>query len=97
VTAHKQSVSFTDAAFTFARELVERGEYPNISAAVSGELSRARALRERDRAIFEAEVARRLALPLDQWEALTDGKTITAGAREHLRKLSKSGDDDSVA
>ena len=38
---HKQSVSFTDAAFAFARELVESGEYPNISAAVSGELARA--------------------------------------------------------
>jgi Arc/MetJ-type ribon-helix-helix transcriptional regulator len=39
---HKQSVSFTDAAFDFARELVESGEYPNISAAVSGEMARAR-------------------------------------------------------
>jgi Arc/MetJ-type ribon-helix-helix transcriptional regulator len=27
---HKQSVSFTDAAFDFARELVESGEYPNV-------------------------------------------------------------------
>lgn len=44
---HKQSVSFTDAAFSFARELVESGEYPNISAAVSGEMARARAARER--------------------------------------------------
>jgi len=34
---HKQSVSFTDSAFAFARELVESGEYPTISAAVSGE------------------------------------------------------------
>ncbi len=33
VGVHKQSVSFTDAAFSFARELVESGEYPNISAA----------------------------------------------------------------
>ena len=46
---HKQSVSFTDAAFNFARELVESGEYPNISAAVSGEMARARAARELDR------------------------------------------------
>ena len=40
---HKQSVSFTDSAFNFARELVESGEYPNISAAVSGEMARASA------------------------------------------------------
>ena len=60
---HKQSVSFTDAAFNFARELVESGEYPNISAAVSGEMARARAARERERLLFEAEVQRRLALP----------------------------------
>ena len=39
---HKQSVSFTEAAFAYARELVERGDYPNVSAAVSGELARAR-------------------------------------------------------
>lgn len=38
---HKQSVSFTEAAFAYARELVERGDYPNVSAAVSGELARA--------------------------------------------------------
>lgn len=94
MSVHKQSVSFTDAAFAFARELVDRGEYPNISAAVSGELARARAARERDSAIFEAEVKRRLALPLDQWEPLMAGQSITAGAREHLRKLAKSDDAD---
>ena len=53
---HKQSVSFTDTAFNFARELVESGEYPNISAAVSGEMARARAARERERLLFEAEL-----------------------------------------
>lgn len=52
---HKQSVSFTDAAFAFARELVESGEYPNISAAVSGELARARTLRDRERTLLEVE------------------------------------------
>ena len=35
----KQSVSFTEAAFAYARELVDQGEYPTISAAVSGELA----------------------------------------------------------
>lgn len=29
MSVHKQSVSFTDTAFAFARQLVEAGEYPN--------------------------------------------------------------------
>ena len=87
---HKQSVSFTDAAFNFARELVESGEYPNISAAVSGEMARARAARERERMIFEAEIQRRLALPLDAWEPVRTGESITSGARSHLARLAKA-------
>lgn len=43
----KQSVSFTDTAFDLARELVETGEYPNASAAISGELARVKAGRDR--------------------------------------------------
>ncbi len=88
---HKQSVSFTDAAFSFARELVESGEYPNISAAVSGEMARARTTRERERALFEAEVQRRLSLPLDAWEPVHAGETLTSTARGHLAKLAKAG------
>jgi antitoxin ParD1/3/4 len=88
---HKQSVSFTDAAFNFARELVESGEYPNISAAVSGEMARARTTRERERALFEAEVQRRLFLPLDAWEPIHTDKTLTSTARRHLAKLAKAG------
>ena len=56
MTVHKQSVSFTDAAFAFARELVEAGEYPNVSAAVSGEMARAKAARDRERALLDVEV-----------------------------------------
>lgn len=88
---HKQSVSFTDTAFNFARELVESGEYPNISAAVSGEMARARASRERERALFEAEVQRRLALPLDAWEPVRTAETITSDARAHLARREKHG------
>lgn len=90
---HKQSVSFTDTAFAFARELVESGEYPNISAAVSGELARARAGREQERTLFEAEVQRRLSLPLDQWEPLGSPEDLTSGARAHLASRMKSGPD----
>lgn len=88
---HKQSVSFTDTAFDFARELVESGEYPNVSAAVSGELARAKAGRDRERALFEAEVQRRLALPLDQWEPVGGIDGLTTDARAHLAARAKAG------
>ena len=68
MSVHKQSVSFSEAAYAFAQELVENGEYPNVSAAVSGELTRAKAARNRQDQLLAAEVQRRLELPLDQWE-----------------------------
>lgn len=83
----KQSVSFTDTAYAFARELVDAGEYPNMSAAVSGELAKAKAQRERERAVFEAELERRLSLPLDQWEPVGNASRVTAGARAHLAAI----------
>ena len=88
---HKQSVSFSDTAFAFARELVESGEYPNISAAVSGEMARARAARERERVLFEAEVKRRVALPLDVWEPIGTGSSLTSDARAHLAQRAQLG------
>lgn len=87
MSVHKQSVSFTDAAFAFARELVEAGEYPNVSAAVSGEMARAKAVRDRERALLEAEVQRRPALPPDQWEHAAALDTFTTTAREYLARL----------
>ncbi len=63
----KASVSFTDPAFDFAQSLVDRGEYPTISAAVSGELIRARDRREEYQRLLEAEILRRSELPDDQW------------------------------
>lgn len=81
---HKQSVSFTEAAFAYARELVDRGDYPNVSAAVSGELARARAAREREQMLLEAEVRRRLQVPTDQWEPVTRAMDFTADARTFL-------------
>ena len=85
----KQSVSFTDAAYSYAKELVEAGEYPNVSAAVSGELVKAKADRDRERSLLEAELERRLSLPLDQWEPLGDVGGVTAGARTHLDAMAK--------
>ncbi len=87
--SQKQSVSFTGPAFAFARELVDSGEYPNLSAAVSGELVRAKQARDRDRALFEAELARRLELPLDQWEEVGDLRDATASARAYLARIER--------
>lgn len=85
--AQKQSVSFTEAAFAYARELVDQGEYPTISAAVSGELARARGARAREAALLEAEVRRRLELPLDQWVPVDNLDALTAGAFARVEAL----------
>lgn len=95
MTVHKQSVSFTDAAFAFARELLEAGEYPNVSTAVSDEMARAKAARERERTVLEAEGQRRLALPPDQWEPVAALDTFTRSARDHLARL-KSAQENSI-
>lgn len=95
MAVRKQSVSFTDTAFAFARELVEAGEYPNVSAAVSGELARAKRIRDREQSLFEAELQRRLALPVDQWESLTDPSAFTAEARTALTARAESPSDSS--
>jgi len=92
---HKQSVSFTESAFAYARELVERGEYPNISAAVSGELVRAKAAKDRETALLEAEIQRRLSLPLDQWAPVGDLGDVTRGARRYLDSLADRGGEPS--
>ncbi|MEL7177814.1 MAG: hypothetical protein AAGK28_14995 [Pseudomonadota bacterium] len=89
MSVQKQSVSFTDTAYTFAKELVEAGEYPNVSAAVSGELAKAKAERDRERSLFEAELERRLALPLDHWEPVGEAPDVTAGARAHLAAMAQ--------
>lgn len=90
MSVQKQTVSFTDTAYSFARELVESGEYPNMSAAVSGELAKAKAERDRESALFEAELKRRMLLPLDQWEPVGDVSNVTARARAHLAKIQRT-------
>ena len=78
VGIQKQNVILTDSAFAFARELIDSGEYPNISAAVSGEMARSRAARERERLFSEARIRH-----FDTWEpfAATDNFTANVLAR----------------
>ncbi|WP_240722792.1 hypothetical protein [Poseidonocella sp. HB161398] len=97
MAVRKQSVSFTDAAFAYAKALVERGDDPNVSAAVSGELARAKTLRDRDQALFEAELRRRLATPLDQWVPVGSLDALFAGAEEALEGLRSDPDGTGTA
>ncbi len=87
MSARKQTVSFTETAFDYARTLVDAGEYPSISAAVSGEMVRAKSAREAQAAVLAAEVERRLALPVDQWEPVGELAEITGEARTRLAEL----------
>lgn len=90
MAVHKQSVSFTESAFAFVRQLVKEGEYANVSAAVSGELARVKAIR--DRLILGAEVECRLRLPVDQWAPIGALDEVTRSARAYLQKPSESKD-----
>lgn len=85
----KQSVSFTEAAYAYAKALVERGDYPTLSAAVSGELARARTSREREQVLLEAEVRRRLEVPLDQWVPMGSIDDLTASALARIDALER--------
>lgn len=87
----KQSTSFTDSDFDIAREIAENGEYPNVSAAVSGELARARTGGDKVRALFEAEMKRRLALLLDRWEPVGELDRLTSDTRAHLAARANPG------
>jgi antitoxin ParD1/3/4 len=87
MAVRKQTVSFTEPAFAFAQDLVDAGEYPTVSAAVSGEMVRAKAARDAQAALLSAEVERRLALPLDQWEPVGELSEVTAKAHAELARL----------
>jgi antitoxin ParD1/3/4 len=87
MTVRKQTVSFTEPAFVYAQTLVDAGEYPSISAAVSGEMVRAKTAREAQAALLAAEVERRLALPIDQWEPVGELSDVTGEARTRLAEL----------
>lgn len=90
MAARKQTVSFTETAFAYAQILVDAGEYPSISAAVSGEMVRARAARGAQAALLAAEVERRLALPIDQWEPVGALSEVTGEARARLAELRRA-------
>jgi Arc/MetJ-type ribon-helix-helix transcriptional regulator len=90
---HKQSVSFSEDAYAFAKELVESGEYPTVSDAVSGELERAKELRAWRQASLEAELLRRLETPVEEWiEGTVDD--MMREARDYLETLPQAPDKD---
>jgi Arc/MetJ-type ribon-helix-helix transcriptional regulator len=85
-------IDVTDAALAYASDLVDRGEYPNVGAAISGELQRARSSREQQAAVLEAEVERRLDLPLDDWEAVEDDADFVSPGHDRLAELRAAAD-----
>jgi antitoxin ParD1/3/4 len=88
---HKQSVDFSEDAYAFARELVESGEYASVSEAVSGELERAKELRAWRQVALEAEVLRRLELPVEEWRRGTVDDLMRE-ARDYLETLPRAPD-----
>lgn len=93
MSVQKQSDNFTEAAYAFAKELVEAGEHPTISAAVSGELEKTQAERDRERSLLEVELERRRALPLEQWEPVGEAGAATDGARARISRQSDRNPD----
>ena len=73
----KQTTSYTEQAFAHAQALVTSGEYPTISAAVSGVLMRDRERRDHEAQLLKAELDRRMALPADQWDEWTPGAVLS--------------------
>ena len=72
----KQTTSYTDQAFSHVQALVDSGEYPTVSAAVSGVLMRDKERREREAQLLRAELDRRMALPADRWEEWAPGAVL---------------------
>ena len=72
----KQTTSYTDQAFAHVQSLVETGEFPTISAAVSGVLVRDKERREQAALLLKAELDRRMALPADQWDDWKPGDVM---------------------
>ena len=91
----KHTTSYTDEAYAHAQALAETGEYTSISAAVSAVLVRDSQRLARERAAFEAELERRLALPDDKWLPVgADGLLEGAIARLDARIAESAGQAD---
>ena len=63
----KQTTSYTDEAFAYAKALVDDGEFGSVSAAASAALLHMKRAREAEARLLEAEVLRRSQLPPDQY------------------------------
>ena len=90
MSVQNKSVSFTDPALAYARELVESGEYPDVSAAVCGELAKARRLRESETRSLEADITRRIQASTDEWHPTRDVDQVSEETRNRLEALVRS-------
>jgi antitoxin ParD1/3/4 len=71
VAFSEQRINLTEAALAFARELVETGQYPDLTTAVSEEMIKARGAREHEHARHRAETQLRRTVYWDTWEPVS--------------------------
>jgi antitoxin ParD1/3/4 len=71
MTTSGESINLTEAALAFARELVETGQYPDISTAVSEEMIKARGARQHEQAPHIAGLKVRRIASWDAWEPVS--------------------------
>ncbi len=85
----KRIVSLVKQPELSPRNRSKREEYANMGAAASGALTKAKAEREHERAVPEAELERRLSLPLDRREPVGNAPDFTSNAQAHLATMTR--------
>ena len=91
---NKQAIPLGDGALAYAAELVARGDYDDIGAAITGELDRAKALRENEALGLSAMLRARLAMPVAEWVPVADVDDLTEAALRHIDRLAQDTPSD---
>jgi antitoxin ParD1/3/4 len=84
---NKQAIPLGAGALAYAAELVARGDYDDVSAAITGELDRAKALREDEALGLSAVLRSRLSMPVTEWSPVSDVDDLTKAALRHIDRL----------
>lgn len=91
---NKRSVSLEADTVDYAAELVARGDYPSISAAIVGEVAVARALREDGSAELVGRLRERLSLPPEAWAEVASLDDLMRSALSHIDQLEREAGAD---
>ena len=75
-----QAVCQLHRSLDYARELVDRTDYRNVSVMVCGELDRTRAARQQEQKLLEAAICRRRQVLADQLEPVMRAMNFTEDA-----------------